>query len=63
MRWILTILIALIILLGALPGLRRIGIGRLPGDINFRIGKHRVSIPIMSTILIMVAAFLIGRLI
>ncbi len=63
MRWILTILIALIVLLTCVPWLTKFGLGRLPGDINFRLGRREVKIPIMSTLLIMIGAFLIGRLI
>ncbi|MCF0252838.1 MAG: DUF2905 domain-containing protein [Duodenibacillus sp.] len=63
MRWLLTIFIGIMILLTAVPWLSRFGLGRLPGDINFTLGKRKVCIPIASTILIMVASFLIGRLI
>lgn len=63
MRWIFTILIALMILLTALPWLSKFGIGKLPGDINFRLGRRQISIPIASTVLIVVFAFLVGRLI
>jgi hypothetical protein len=45
------------------PWLTKFGLGKLPGDINFSIGRHRISIPLMSTLLIVVACYLIGRLI
>lgn len=63
MRWILTILIALMVLLTLVPWLSKFGLGHLPGDINFRLGKRRISIPLASTILIVLGAYLIGRLI
>lgn len=62
MRWILTILIALMVLMTMVPWLSRFGLGKLPGDINFRLGKRRISIPLASTILIVLGAYLVGRL-
>ena len=63
MRWLLTIFIALIVLLTCIPWLSKLGLGRLPGDINFRIGRFPIRLPIASTILILVGAYLFGRLI
>lgn len=63
MRWILTILIAQMVLFGALPWLRKFGLGRLPGDINFRMFGRLICIPLTSTILIFIVAFLIARVI
>ena len=63
MRWLLTMFIALVVLTALQPWLRRIGIGRLPGDVNFRIGGREYSFPFASTVLMTVLMFLIGRLI
>ncbi len=63
MRWLLTLFIALIVLSALQPWLRKIGIGRLPGDVNFRIGNRQYSFPFASTVLISVLMFLIGRFI
>ena len=63
MRWLLTIFIALVVLTALQPWLRRLGIGRLPGDVNFRIGGREYSFPFASTVLMTVLMFLIGRLI
>ena len=62
MRWILTILISLMVLMTCIPWLSRFGLGRLPGDINFRLGKRKISVPLASTVLIVLGAYLIGRL-
>lgn len=62
MRWILTILISLMVLMTLVPWLSKFGLGRLPGDINFSIRGRRICIPIASTVLIVLAAFLLGRL-
>ena len=51
MRWALVIFIILLLLLGAMPQLRRFGLGRLPGDLNFSILGRKIELPFMSTIL------------
>lgn len=59
MKWLLTLVIALL-LLGALsPWLRRIGFGRLPGDIDIRRNGQRYLFPLGSTILLSLLASLI----
>ncbi len=63
MRWVLTVLILLIVLMTLVPWLTKFGLGRLPGDINFSIGRHKISIPLMSTLLVVVGCYLLGRLI
>ena len=63
MRWLLTMFIALVVLTALQPWLRRIGIGRLPGDVTFRIGGRDYSFPFASTVLLSFVMFLIGRLI
>ncbi len=63
MRWLLTLFVALVVLTALQPWLRRIGVGRLPGDLNFRIGGREYSFPFASTVLLSVLMFLIGRLI
>jgi hypothetical protein len=63
MRWILTIFIGLCVLTSAIPWLQKLGIGRLPGDLNFKIFGHPIQIPLASTILIAVVLMLIGKFI
>jgi hypothetical protein len=63
MRWLLTMFVALMVLTALQPWLRRLGIGRLPGDLNFRIGGREYSFPFASTALLSALMFLIGRLI
>ena len=62
MRWLLTMFIALVVLTALQPWLRRLGIGRLPGDFNVRIGRREYSFPFASTVLMTALMFLIGRL-
>ena len=61
MRWILVILICIMVLMTCVPWLSRFGLGRLPGDINFRVFGRRISIPLASTMLIFLLFFLIGK--
>ena len=59
MRWIFTILIVLMVLMTAVPWLSKFGLGRLPGDINFMLGRRKISIPLASTLLIFIGACLL----
>ncbi len=62
MKWFIATVIALFLFSGAMPWLRRLGIGRLPGDFNFRLFGRDWSIPLASTILLSLAAALIARM-
>ncbi len=62
MKWFIATVIALVLFSGAMPWLRRLGIGRLPGDFNFRLFGRDWSIPLASTILLSLAAALIARM-
>jgi hypothetical protein len=62
-KWLIATAVALFLFSGAMPWLRRLGIGRLPGDFNFRLFGREWSIPLMSTIVLSLVAALIARLI
>ncbi len=62
MKWLIATAVALFLFSGAMPWLRRLGIGRLPGDFNFRLFGREWSIPLMSTIVLSLVAALIARL-
>jgi hypothetical protein len=63
MRFIVTLFLALVVLTALQPWLQRLGIGRLPGDFRFRIGKREYLLPFASTLLLTLLAFLIGKLV
>ena len=63
MRFIVTLFIALIVLSALQPWLHKLGIGRMPGDFRFRIGKREILLPFTSTLLLTVLRFLIARFI
>jgi hypothetical protein len=60
-RWVITTFIALAILSGSMPWLRKIGIGRLPGDFSLRILGREYSFPFMSTVVLSILLSLIAR--
>lgn len=51
-RWLLTTFIATAILSATWPWLARLGIGRLPGDLNFMLRGQRLRLPFMSALLL-----------
>ena len=56
-RWFIVTLLALLIFSGLQPWLQKLGFGRLPGDLNFRLFGRDWQIPIASTLILsMVAA-------
>jgi hypothetical protein len=62
-RWLLVTALALFLFSGLMPWLRRLGIGRLPGDLEFRLFGRMWSVPLMSTIVLTLIAMGIARLI
>ena len=64
LKWLLTTLLALIVLTAAMPWLaRRFGIGRMPGDMRFTVRGREYLLPLASTLLLTALAWIIGRLI
>lgn len=61
-RWVLTIFVVVIVFSSALPWLEKLGIGRLPGDVRFRLFGRTFSFPFASTILISLLVLLIARI-
>ncbi|MDP3842321.1 MAG: DUF2905 domain-containing protein [Oxalobacteraceae bacterium] len=60
-RWVIVIFVALIVFSALLPWLEKLGIGRLPGDVRFKLFGRVFSLPFASTILISLIVLLIGR--
>lgn len=62
LRWLLVFVIAFV-LFNALAGwLRRIGLGKLPGDFSFRWRGREVFVPLASSVLLSLLAAAIGTL-
>ena len=62
-KWLITVVVALILFAGLTPLLRRMGLGRLPGDIQFRLRGKDYSLPVASTVLLSLLAMLVARFI
>ena len=60
MRWLLVFLLAFVLFNGLTAWLRKIGLGRLPGDFSFRWRGREFHVPLASIIVLSVLAMLIG---
>ena len=63
MRWLIVFLLAFLLINGLNVWLHRIGLGRLPGDFSFRLGGRDWYVPLASSLLLSLAALLVGALI
>ncbi|MBE7939118.1 MULTISPECIES: DUF2905 domain-containing protein [Ramlibacter] len=61
-RWLLVVFLALLVVDALSPWLRRFGLGRLPGDLRFRVFGREWSVPLASTVLLSVIAGLVARM-
>ena len=62
LKWVLTLIVALIVLTVLAPWLARYGLGRLPGDLTVRYKGKLYYLPFTSTILLSLALTLLTRL-
>ncbi len=60
-RWVLSIFIALVVFSALLPWLEKLGVGRLPGDLRFKLFGKTFFLPFASTILLSLCALLLAR--
>jgi hypothetical protein len=60
-RWLFVMLLALVLLNGFMPWLRKLGLGKLPGDFSFTLLGRLWSIPLGSTIVLSLLASLISK--
>ncbi|MEO6664874.1 MAG: DUF2905 domain-containing protein [Rubrivivax sp.] len=63
MRWLLIFLVACLVFNGLQGWLRRIGLGRLPGDFSFKLGGREWFVPLATSLVLSFLALLIGMLI
>ena len=59
LKWLLTLVLALLVMGALTPWLRRLGFGRMPGDITIERDGRQYSLPIGSTIMLSLVASLI----
>jgi len=62
-RWFIVVFLALMLISWLTPLLGKLGFGRLPGDLRFRLFGRDWSIPLTSTILLSLAASLVSRMV
>ena len=60
MRWLLVFLLAFVLFNGLAAWLRKIGLGRLPGDFSVRWRGREYHVPLASSVMLSVLAMLIG---
>ncbi len=63
MRWLLVFLLACLVFNGLQPWLRRIGLGKLPGDFSFRLRGRDWYVPLTSSLVLTFIAMGIGMLV
>ncbi|KIF80249.1 DUF2905 family protein [Noviherbaspirillum autotrophicum] len=61
-RWVAAIFLGLSVFYPLLPGLEKLGVGRVPGDVRFRLRTIVFCLPFGSTVLWSALAFLIAQL-
>ena len=61
-RWLLVVFLALMLLSWLSPLLRRLGFGRLPGDLRFRWLGRDWDVPLASTLLLSFGVSLLAKL-
>ena len=62
LKWVVTVVIALVVFTAISPWLSRYGLGRLPGDVVVRFRGRERYLPFTSTILISLLLTLLTRL-
>ena len=62
-RWLIVIFLALILISWFTPLLRKLGVGKLPGDFRFRLFGREWFSPLASTVVLSLVAGLISRLV
>jgi hypothetical protein len=63
MRWLIVFLLAFVLFNGLAGWLRKIGLGRLPGDFAFKWRGREVFVPLASSVLLSLIAMAIGMIV
>lgn len=62
-RWVAVIFLALLVFSALLPWLEKLGVGRIPGDVRFKLYNQPMCLPFGSTLLWSAVAFLIAEIV
>jgi hypothetical protein len=60
-RWLLVIFLALMLINLLSPWVRKLGVGKLPGDVRFKVFGRELFLPFTSTILLSLVAAALAR--
>lgn len=61
-RWLLVVFLALLLIQGLTPWLHKLGFGRLPGDLRFKLFGRECFIPLTTTVILSLVCAGIARL-
>ena len=61
LRWFIVVFLALVLISGLSPLLRKLGFGRLPGDFRFRWLGRDWDVPLASTLLLSFGVSLLAK--
>jgi len=62
-RWMIVIFLILVFISALTPWLNKLGVGKLPGDLRFKLFGRERYIPLTSTVLLSLIATLVANLI
>lgn len=60
-RWMIVVFLALLLISWFSPALQKLGFGRLPGDVRFKMFGREMFLPFTSTILLSMVAAVIAK--
>lgn len=61
-RWMIVVFLALMLISWFTPLLQKLGFGRLPGDLRFRLFGREFFVPLTTTIILSMLAALVSKL-
>ena len=62
-RWLIVVFLVLLLINGLTPLLGRLGFGKLPGDMTFRLRGRTYTFPFATTIIFSLLLWLVSRII
>ena len=62
-RWLLVIFLTLMVINALAPWVRKLGVGKLPGDLRFKLFGREFFLPFTSTVLLSLVAAALARFI
>lgn len=63
MRWMLVLLLVFLLFNRTGDWLRKVGLGRLPGDLRFRLFGREVFVPLTSSVVLVMLGLALSKLI